>query len=329
MMSKSQVVGNDVKSFVISRVPAGSVVEKLDTATNTWVDVSTKPTSSNPRELLRLLKNRLIQQGDSLRWTPKAGVESSVQQAFEMIGWDDGSELLGVSAEAPSAVQNLEVSPTGVGELTVTWEAPATGDATSYSITMTTEAGTGNSSTTYVTSATDYKFTELSPANGYKFSVTASNADGTSPAAEDSFGQALIHVLGWPSYSSLTTGLDGSIWVSMAITETVQQIVNDDGVWKAQVAIPIRVGTRPNAITTGLDGSIWVANFGSNTVQQITNDNGVWKAQAAIALGHAPTALTTGLDGSIWVATGGGGYYKTIRSADHERQRCLDAAGHD
>jgi hypothetical protein len=310
IMSKSQVVGNDVKSFVISRVPAGSVVEKLDTATNTWVDVSTKPTSSNPRELLRLLKNRLIQQGDSLRWTPKAGVESSVQQAFEMIGWDDGSELLGVSAEAPSAVQNLEVSPTGVGELTVTWEAPATGDATSYSITMTTEAGTGNSSTTYVTSATDYKFTELSPANGYKFSVTASNADGTSPAAEDSFGQALIHVLGWPSYSSLTTGLDGSIWVSMAITETVQQIVNDDGVWKAQVAIPIRVGTRPNAITTGLDGSIWVANFGSNTVQQITNDNGVWKAQAAIALGHAPTALTTGLDGSIWVATGGGGTTK-------------------
>ena len=310
IMSKSQVVGHDVKSFVISRVPAGSVVEKLDTATNTWVDVSTKPTSSNPRELLRLLKNRLIQQGDSLRWTPKAGTASSVQQAFEMIGWDDGSELLGVSAEAPSAVQNLAVSPTGVGELTVTWEAPATGDATSYSITMTTEAGTGNSSTTYVTSATDYKFTELSPANGYKFSVTASNADGTSPAAQDSFGQALIHVLGWPSYSSLTTGLDGSIWVSMAITETVQQIVNDDGVWKAQVAIPIRVGTRPNAITTGLDGSIWVANFGSNTVQQITNDNGVWKAQAAIALGHAPTALTTGLDGSIWVATGGGGTTK-------------------
>ena len=72
VMGKSQVVGHDVKSFVISRVPEGSVVEKLDTATNTWVDVSTKPTSSNPRELLRLLKNRLIQQGDSLRWTPKA-----------------------------------------------------------------------------------------------------------------------------------------------------------------------------------------------------------------------------------------------------------------
>ena len=100
VMGKSQVVGHDVKSFVISKVPAGSVVEKLDTATNTWVDVSTKPTSSNPRELLRLLQNRLIQQGDSLRWTPKSGAESSVQQAFEMIGWDDGSELSpGVSEE--------------------------------------------------------------------------------------------------------------------------------------------------------------------------------------------------------------------------------------
>ena len=101
VMGKSQVVGHDVKSFVISRVPAGSVVEKLDTATNTWVDVSTKPTSSNPRELLRLLKNRLIQQGDSLRWTPKAGTASSVQQAFEMIGWDDGSELPGFLRKCP------------------------------------------------------------------------------------------------------------------------------------------------------------------------------------------------------------------------------------
>ena len=56
VMGKSQVVGHDVKSFVISRVPAGSVVEKLDTATNTWVDVSTKPTSSNPRNFCNFLR---------------------------------------------------------------------------------------------------------------------------------------------------------------------------------------------------------------------------------------------------------------------------------
>jgi hypothetical protein len=300
MMSKSQVVGHDVKSFVISRVPAGSVVEKLDTATNTWVDVSTKPTSSNPRELLQLLKNRLIQQGDSLRWTPKAGVESSVQQAFEMIGWDDGSELLGVSAEAPSAVQNLEVNPTGVGELTVTWEAPATGDATSYTVTLTTTDGTGStSSSVYTTTNTSYKFSGLSPANGYKFSVTASNADGTSSAAQDSFGQAAIAV--GTSPAALTTGLNGSIWVA---GNTVQQIVNDNGVWTAQAAID---GVYGVALTTGLDGSIWVANQSSNTVQQIVNDNsGDWTAQAASGVGKSPSALTTGLDGSIWVANLGG-----------------------
>jgi hypothetical protein len=40
VMSKSQVVGTDVKSFVISHVPDGSVVEKWDAAKQQWVDVS-------------------------------------------------------------------------------------------------------------------------------------------------------------------------------------------------------------------------------------------------------------------------------------------------
>ncbi|NBP88936.1 MAG: fibronectin type III domain-containing protein, partial [Planctomycetia bacterium] len=184
VMSKSQVVGTDVKSFVISHVPEGSVVEKWDALKEQWVDVSTMPKSSNPQELMRLLSSRYIKEGDKIQWRPKAGVGAAAQQAFQMIGWDDGSELLGVSAEAPSAVQNLAVSPTGVGELTVTWEAPATGDATSYSVTMTTTDGTGStSSSVYTTTNTSYKVSGLSPANGYKFSVTASNADGTSSAA--------------------------------------------------------------------------------------------------------------------------------------------------
>ena len=300
VMTKSQVVGTDVKSFVISHVPAGSVVEKWDVAKQQWVDVSTMPTSSNPQELMRLLSNRYIKEGDTIQWRPKAGVGAAAQQAFEMIGWDDGSKLPGVSAEAPSAVQNLAVAPTGVGELTVSWDPPATGDATSYSITMTTKAGSGNSSTTYVTSATDYKFTELSPANGYKFSVTASNADGTSSAAQDSFGQAPIGVGTNPD--ALTTGLDGSIWVANRDDNTVQQIVkNDSGVWTAQAAIG--VGKHPGSLTTGLDGSIWVANFNAKSVQQIVkNDNGVWTAREAIDVGKHPDALTTGQDGSIWVA---------------------------
>jgi streptogramin lyase len=301
VMSKSRVVGTDVKSFVISHVPEGSVVEKWDAATEQWVDVSTMPTSSNPQELMRLLSNRYIKEGDTIQWRPKAGVAAAAQQAFQMIGWDDGSELPGVSAEAPSVVQNLEVAPTGVGELTLSWDSPATGDATSYSITMTTAAGSGNSSITYVTSDTEYTFTGLSHANGYLFSVTASNAEGTSSAAQDSFGQAPIVVGKKPD--GLTTGLDGSIWVANKGSNTVQQIdKNDNGVWTAQAAI--EVGRTPHALTTGLDGSIWVAceDYPFDTVQQIVNDNGVWTAQKAIGVGDQPYALTTGLDGSIWVA---------------------------
>jgi len=88
VMTMEQVAGNDVNSFVISSVPEGSVVEKWDVATEKWVDVSSKPTSSNPQELLRLLGNRLIQQGDKLQWRPKAASEGSTQQAFQIINWD-------------------------------------------------------------------------------------------------------------------------------------------------------------------------------------------------------------------------------------------------
>jgi streptogramin lyase len=297
VMSKSQVVGNEVKSFVISHVPEGSVVEKWDAATEKWIDVSTKPTSSNPQELMRLLGRRVIQQGDKIQWRPKAGSEGAVQQAFQMINWDDGSELLGASAEAPSAVQNLAVNPTGVAELTVTWEPPATGDATSYSVTI----NSGSDPVTYFTSNTSYTFSGLNTGiTRYTFSVTASNAEGTSPAANVSYPvrQTAIDVGAYPY--ALTTGLDGSIWVANSDSNTVQQIVKDNGVWTAQPAIG--VGLSPQGLTTGLDGSIWVSNFFSNTVQQIMNDNGVWTAQAAIGVGTHPWGLTTGLDGSIWVA---------------------------
>ena len=179
VMSKSQVVGNDVKSFVISRVPAGSVVEKLDTATNTWVDVSTKPTSSNPRELLRLLKNRLIQQGDSLRWTPKAGTASSVQQAFEMIGWDDGSELPKASADAldslPSEVVGLTARATATtGELFVEWRTFDEEAVSSYAVRLTDSTG----ERTFVTKETTMSFTGMPLGEKYHVDVWATNQFG-------------------------------------------------------------------------------------------------------------------------------------------------------
>ncbi len=205
VMSKSQVVGHDVKSFVISRVPEGSVVEKLDTATNTWVDVSTKPTSSNPRELLRLLQNRLIQQGDSLRWTPTAGTASSVQQAFEMIGWDDRSQPRPRPQGVPQAVQNIVATFDSLGDLVVTWDALSSGEASEdirYTVTMTTTTAAGSSTQRHVTASTSAVYPGLSPRNVHSFSVTASNTVGTGDGSQSIDGPPRVAYLGDTGISS-------------------------------------------------------------------------------------------------------------------------------
>lgn len=179
VFGKSEIVGNDVKSFVVTSV-ANGVVEKWNAAKNAWVDVSTKPTSSNPRELMSLLAGRVIHQGDQLRWLPAAGDTTAVRKAFEIIGWDDGTELQPTSSAAPTAVQNLAITPTGVGQLTLAWDAPATGTPTSYSVTM----SNGTTTTTTITASTSMPFTGLSATMPtYTFTVTATNAAGSGPAA--------------------------------------------------------------------------------------------------------------------------------------------------
>ncbi len=179
VFGKSEIVGNDVKSFVVTSV-ANGVVEKWDTTKNAWVDVSTKPTSSNPRELMSLLAGRVIHQGDQLRWLPAAGDTAVARKAFEIIGWDDGTELQPTSSAAPTAVQNLAVTPTGVGQLTLAWDAPAVGTPTSYSVAM----NNGTTTTTTITTSTSMPFTGLSATvPTYTFTVTATNAAGSGPAA--------------------------------------------------------------------------------------------------------------------------------------------------
>ena len=214
VMGKSQVVGHDVKSFVISRVPEGSVVEKLDTATNTWVDVSTKPTSSNPRELLQLLKNRLIQQGDSLRWTPKAGTASSVQQAFEMIGWDDGSELLGVSEGAPSEVQNLSAGGTEGSGILFSWNSPEPEEDLTYSVT-TSYAGLDGETQTIrtLTKSTSFEQPLENIATTYSLTVAASSDVGTSSPESVSYNPATA-MPSEPLSLMVAPGADDSVTLS-------------------------------------------------------------------------------------------------------------------
>jgi hypothetical protein len=113
-----------------------------------------------------------------------------------------------------------------------------------------------------------------------------------------------------PEPRSLTTALDGSIWVTTGIS--VVQIVENNGVWEVQPAIETLSGSTTqgyeggsaHGLTAGLDGSIWVAIPGNagQAVQQIVNDGGVWTLQPMIGVGQGPKRLTTGLDGSIWVA---------------------------
>ncbi len=69
--------------FVVDSV-RGTVEKKSG---DTWVNVSAPPTTSNPRELLRLLSLRIIKPSDELRWIPPAE-SAQAEEAFSLIGWN-------------------------------------------------------------------------------------------------------------------------------------------------------------------------------------------------------------------------------------------------
>jgi len=69
--------------FIVDSV-RGTVEKKSG---DTWVDVSTPPTTSNPRELLRLLSLRVIKPDDELRWIPPAE-SPQAEEAFSLVGWN-------------------------------------------------------------------------------------------------------------------------------------------------------------------------------------------------------------------------------------------------
>ena len=81
-------------SFVVTAVASGRV-EKWDGGR--WVDVSTPPSSANPRELMQHLRRRQVSEGDQLRWVPPRNPGSSVT-AFQIRGFDGQSTSPGDSA---------------------------------------------------------------------------------------------------------------------------------------------------------------------------------------------------------------------------------------
>ena len=69
--------------FVIASVH-GTVEKKSG---DTWVDISTPPQTSHPRELIRLLSLRIVKPNDELRWIPPAE-SPQAEEAFSLIGWN-------------------------------------------------------------------------------------------------------------------------------------------------------------------------------------------------------------------------------------------------
>ena len=104
VFEKADFFNNDIPTFIVKHV-ANGVVEKHDTATQTWKNISAVPTSSNPRELLNLLSRRMFQEGEKLRWIP--GSNSDMREAFTVVGWDNGNSVV---KEAPnySGTNNTE-----------------------------------------------------------------------------------------------------------------------------------------------------------------------------------------------------------------------------
>ena len=177
VFGKSELIGQDTNSFVVTSVAAGSTVEKWDTAGNQWVDVSAPVTTSHPSELIRLMRLRVIQEGDQVRWIPKS-TDGVTQRAFGIIGWDDGSETTAPEGvNVPGAVQNLEIDIVG-DEVRVTWDAPTTGAAvTNYALDQQLDLVTVVPST-----QTSHTFAKAASPASYSVTVHANSSEGTGEA---------------------------------------------------------------------------------------------------------------------------------------------------
>ncbi len=199
VMTKSQVVGHDENSFVISHVPTGSVVEKLDAEMNTWVDVSTKPTSSNPRELLRLLQRRLIKHGEKIRWVTESNHGGELTEAFRLISWDDGSKPVQREESSPSDVSDLVARAGDVGgELVIEW-SDLNDDVSSYSVLVSSEEG----SQIHKTTSASLTLQNMPAGIEYEVEVWATNENGSSSTAGTFFTPDTYNILLTPESLNL------------------------------------------------------------------------------------------------------------------------------
>ena len=79
-LSEAALSDSPELSFVVTAVASGRV-EKWDGSR--WLDVSTAPASSNPRELLALLRQRQVTEGDQIRWVPPEDGNGCQRNCFQ------------------------------------------------------------------------------------------------------------------------------------------------------------------------------------------------------------------------------------------------------
>ena len=96
IFEKADFFNNNIPSFIVGHVAHG-VVEKYDEATDSWKNISAVPATSNPRELIRIMKLRLIEADDEIRWRTESF--DDMRESFTVIGWNNGEEVV---EEAPN-----------------------------------------------------------------------------------------------------------------------------------------------------------------------------------------------------------------------------------
>jgi formylglycine-generating enzyme required for sulfatase activity len=185
----------------------------------------------------------------------------------------------------PTAVKHLTIKPTGVGTLTVSWDAPSEGAATSYTVIMTTHPSNQGEATeeVFVTTTPSLTVGDLSPFDTFSFQVAASNSYGT--------GEKTLL-----SYSAETKFLDIA---SFTMNPTAMLAASDGSVWIGyeDSLVPTVVGNILNGVTQIPTPQ----NLPPQLRQYVLTDN-VWEHQATIFTEGVSYGLTEDKNGDIWTA---------------------------
>jgi hypothetical protein len=162
--------------LVVGTVAHG-YVQKWDAGSSSWRDISTRPSSSDPRHLLQFLSQRVFVAGDRLQWVPAGGAEAA--QVFDIVSQgNDTPPVVSPDIPLPAAVSSISVSASSEpGTLEIDWTAPASGDVTGYTVRIRSGAFTQ----TIDVAGTSATVSDLAPLKPYAIDVWASNDSGNGP----------------------------------------------------------------------------------------------------------------------------------------------------